>query len=122
MIRLFSVVILSTILFSGCMTTRRELVPFQVTSEPSNALIEVNGVQVGSTPTQINLITSQRWVGILNAPSTGGWAHKGETYNVTAFPPRNSTEKLISRTKRITPVMTPQGGKIFFDLRPDSVR
>jgi len=120
MYRFVFVILLTTIICSGCMKNQRELIPFQVTSEPSNALIEVNGVNVGHTPIQITLINSKRWVGIINAP--GGWAYTGETYNVTAFPPRDATEILISQTKQVTPLMFPQGGNIFFDLRPESAR
>jgi hypothetical protein len=58
---------------------------------------------------------SERWVGLANAP--GGWAQGGETYQVVVFPPINATEVLYSQSKRVMPSMTPQGAKLFFNLR-----
>ena len=110
--------LLAITLFGGCAT--KVMVPYKVTSVPSGAPIEVNGVKVGETPAQIQLGTSKRWVGVAIAP--GGWAYGNEMYNVTAFPPPDSNEPLRSQTKIVRPQDTLQGGELFFDLRLESIR
>lgn len=100
----------------GCSSpASRNLVPFNVTSDPSGCSVEVNGIQQGKTPTSIRLGFSKRWVGVLN--STTGYDYGLQTYNVTCFPPSYSTEPLTSQTKTITPSMTPTGADLHFDLR-----
>lgn len=96
------------------------MVPYKVTSIPIDAPVEVNGIHMGNTPTQIQLGTSKSWAGVCVAP--GGWAYGNERYNVTVFPPIDSTNTLYSQTKVIMPQMTPQGGDLFFDLRLEGVR
>ena len=109
---------LAAIMCSGCAT--KMMIPYKVTSVPSGAPVEVNGVHMGETPTQIQLGTSKHWVGVCVAP--GGWAYGNETYNVTAYPPPDSKDSLRSQTKIVRPQETPQGGALFFDLRLESVR
>ena len=108
------VVVVST----GCAT--KITVPYEVTSVPSGAPVEVNGVHLGNTPTQIYLDASKRWVGVYVAPD--GWAYGNETYRVTAYPPPDSKETLRSQTKVVRPQETLQGGALFFDLTLESVR
>jgi hypothetical protein len=88
---------------------------YDVDSSPQGGLVEVNGIHLGTTPCQIKLRTSERWVGLANAP--GGWAQGGETYLVIVYPPVNSSEPLYSQSKQVMPAMTPDGGMLFFNLR-----
>ncbi|MFH1674815.1 MAG: PEGA domain-containing protein [Pseudomonadota bacterium] len=115
--RVLAIVGLVALLGTGCAT--RIMVPYKVTSAPSGAPVEVNGVHKGDTPTEIQLGTSKRWVGVCVAP--GGWAYGNETYSVTAYPPAGSTGPLRSQTKMVRPQETLQGGALFFDLRLESV-
>lgn len=104
------------IIMSGCATpASQNHVPFRVTSDPSGCPVEVNGVHVGGTPTTIQLGLSKHWVGLFYAPD--GWGYGNETYNVTCFPPPDSTEPLTSQTKIIVPSMTPKGADLYFNLR-----
>ncbi len=99
--------------FASCSST--QWVSYSVDSAPQGGIVEVNGVNLGTTPCEIKLRMSERWVGLANAP--GGWAQGGETYQVTVFPPLNPAETLYSQSKQVMPSMTPQGAKLFFNLR-----
>ena len=105
------------ILGTGCAT--QIWVPYQVTSVPPGARVEVNGNHLGETPTEIKLSTSKRWVGVAVAP--GGWTYGNESYMVTAYPPPESKDPLRSQTKIVRPQESLQGGRLFFDLRLESV-
>lgn len=111
------VFVLLTLCSLGCAT--KLMVPFKVTGIPSGVPVEVNGVSMGITPTDIQLGTSKHWVGVAVAP--GGWAYGNESYDVTAYPSPEATGPLRSQTKRVMPQMTPQGGSLFFDLRLEDV-
>jgi hypothetical protein len=104
---------ISILLCSGC-GAKRTMISCRVTSDPSGASIDVNGVNIGNTPTTIELRTTKTWVGLVNSPD--GWQYGNETYEVTAYPPPHSKEKVVSQTIRIKPSMTPHGCKIFFQL------
>ena len=106
------------LLLTACYASRIK-VPFEVTSNPSNAPVDVNGVYAGDTPTTVTLSTTKRWVGAYYAP--GGWDYGDETYTVTVCPPLRSVEKLHCHTKNIKPSMTLEGGRLFFDLRLEPV-
>ncbi len=104
------------LLLAGCATAT--MVPFVVESEPPGALVDVNGVSLGATPTQIQLRCVKRWVGVLNAP--GGWAYANPPYAVTVYPSRQAPG--ISQTKWVNPceIATPPG-RLHFNLGLDSV-
>jgi len=109
---------ITALLFSACATS--QMVAFKVNSEPPGARIDVNGVSMGATPTEIDLTCSRRWVGYID--SSDGWAYDGPTYEVTAYP--SSTQRGYSQTKRINPCewkgkATPQ---LHFDLGLDRVQ
>lgn len=81
---------------AGCASTQS--VAYRVTSTPPGAQIDVNGVQMGNTPTDIRLTCSKKWVGVMNAP--GGYANSSGTYKVEAFPTQKGG---VSQTKRVDP-------------------
>lgn len=103
----------------GCANTTK--VTFDVDSEPTGGRVEVNGVSKGTTPTQIVLGVTRRWVGLLRA-SDGWGVDEPQVYVVKVFPPSGSSERLFSQTKMINPSQTPEGGALFFDLRLEPVR
>ena len=51
---------------SAC--TGLEMTQFRVVSNPPGAQVDVDGVSAGTTPTQISLGCSRRWVGVMEAP------------------------------------------------------
>jgi hypothetical protein len=103
-------------LISGCATPSSEnRVSFNVTSDPTDCPVEVNGIHLGNTPTTLELGLSKHWVGLMYA--SDGWGYGNETYHITCFPPPDTTEPLTSQTKVITPSMTPKGGDLYFNLR-----
>ncbi|MEK6698212.1 MAG: SHOCT domain-containing protein [Nitrospirota bacterium] len=101
---------------SGCASAT--MVPFTVDSTPQGGQIDVNGVTLGTTPMEIQLQCSKRWVGVAVAP--GGWAYDNAIYDVTVYPSRNNPG--VSQTKRVNAcqVKNPPG-HLFFDLALDPV-
>ncbi len=99
---------------SGCVSSKD--ITYNIESVPQGAIIDVNGIFVGTTPTSVNFTCSKEWVGVLRAPD--GWlVHGGGPYNVTAFPPEST--KGDSQTKVVRPCQwkgsnTPS---LMFDLR-----
>jgi hypothetical protein len=95
------------------------MVPVKVTSTPRGAQVDVNGVSMGTTPVQVSLSCSKRWVGILNAP--GGWAYDGSAFEIAVYP--SSQEPGHSQTKRINPCQWAGPGtpEVKFDLGLESV-
>lgn len=103
------------ICISSIACASRIKVPFEVTSDPSGAPVDVNGVYAGDTPTTLTLSTTMRWAGYCVVP--GGWEYGDETYTVTVCPPPRRVEKLHCHTKNIKPSMTLEGAGLFFDLK-----
>ena len=103
-----ALMLLAPLLLIGCASSQD--IPFKVTSDPSGAPVEVNGVRAGETPTSI------RWVGLAVAP--GGWEYDDKVYNVHIFPPPrySGEEELMSQNRRVRPASMPDGGKIHADL------
>lgn len=100
----------------GCATTARDnRVAFKVRSDPPGCPVEVNGINMGTTPTTIQLGVSKRWVGF--AYSSDGWDYGQEAYQVTCFPPPDWHEALVSQTKLIQPGMAPETAELYFNLR-----
>lgn len=86
-------------------------VPVEITSNPSNARIEIDGADRGRTPLNYSFPVQKVWVGLLNAPN--GWMYRSSEHKIAAFPDSNS---LLSQTKIITPAKMISGGNIHFDL------
>jgi hypothetical protein len=109
-------IIAMAFMLTGCSS---KLIKFDVTSEPTNAPVEVNGYSMGNTPTTIELECSKKWVGTNNSPD--GWARSG-TYEVRATPPVGAGGD--SQTKTIDPCSWKGEGapSIFFDLRLKEVK
>lgn len=106
---LFTVI---TLYLSGCATASS--VKYIVTSDPASAQIDVNGIEMGNTPTEINLECAKRWVGVINAP--GGWANASGAYKVKAYPPKGFNGE--TQTKTVDPCQWAGDGSpsIKFDL------
>ena len=100
----------------GCSSS--SMVAFDVTSDPTNAPIDVNGYSMGRTPTTIELECKKSWVGLLNSPD--GWSRTG-AYQVTATPPEGAGGD--SQTKEVDPCNWKGKGRpaLFFDLRLKNV-
>jgi hypothetical protein len=101
----------------GCTST--SMVPVRVTSTPPGAQVDVDGVSMGSTPVQVSLSCSRRWVGVLNAPD--GWAYDASTFEITIYP--SSQRPGYSQTKRINPCQWagPGSPEVKFDVGLESV-
>jgi hypothetical protein len=101
----------------GCAGTTT--VPVTVTSTPPGAQVDVNGISVGTTPVQVSLSCSRRWVGVANAP--GGWAYDGSVFEITAYP--SAQNPGYSQTKHISPCQWAGAGnaEVKFDLGLESV-
>lgn len=111
----FLLFVASSLFVTGCVSYVK--VPYQVTSIPSGAAVEINGVLMGNTPTQLTLETRKEWVGVAFAP--GGWAYGNDRYEITAYPPANANKDSYPQTKTIIPAQNARagGGAIFFDFR-----
>lgn len=113
---LLAAILTSPLILTGCATTARDnKIEFRVKSDPAGCPVEVNGINMGATPTNIYLGMSRFWVGL--AFSSDGWDYGNETYQVTCFPPPDSREQLVSQSKLVQPKMTPQGADLYFNLR-----
>jgi len=110
------ILLVMAVALTGCATSARSnKIAFGVRSDPSGCPVEVNGINMGETPTTIHLGASKHWVGLFNSPD--GWEYGGQMYHVTCFPPPNAKGPLTSQTKVISPGMIPKGGDLFFNLR-----
>ncbi len=101
--------VLTVALPTGCTTSH--MVTFQVESEPAGARIEVNGLDRGVTPTNVQLEALKTW----SPFSPGGWNTRSTAYEVVAYPPASSSNS-SRQSKRIDMKQTVNGGKIFFDF------
>ena len=88
---------------TGCASTQG--LTYRVLSEPTGAKVDVDGVSMGNTPTEITLYCTKQWVGVLNAPDgwsyTYGWSYTSGKFTVSAFPPIGA--KGESQTKQVDP-------------------
>lgn len=102
---------------SACSTSK--YITYEVTSDPMNAPVEVNGVSQGSTPTELNLKCAKAWVGLAN--SSDGYASRSGAYEVVAFPPKGFNGE--SQKKNVNPCQWAGDGnpKLKFDLSLESV-
>ena len=100
------------ILTAGCASTNEVI--YRVNSEPSGAQVDVNGTTLGNTPTEIKLVCSKRWVGLMNAP--GGDANASGKYEVKVYPPKGIPG--LSQTKNVDPCQWngPGNAELKFDL------
>jgi len=89
--------ILFCLTFIGCAST--QMLNVRVESEPTGAQIDVNGISVGNTPTEVNMSCSKSWVGFMYSPD--GWNYSNTTYQITAAP--SSTNPGYTQTKYINP-------------------
>lgn len=106
----------SLLALSGCATGR--MIPFHVDSTPPGAQVDVNGMSMGITPTEIKLKCSKRWVGLAVAP--GGWEYDNTLYEVAAYPSRDNPG--VSQAKRVNPCQIENPpGRLHFDLGLDPV-
>jgi len=96
----------------GCSNTF--LVTYEVSSKPTGAAIEVDGVPMGVTPTTIQLEVTK--VRVDRTVNLDWYGHGGETYNVTAHPPSNADGNITTQTKKLTPALTNGVRNLFFDL------
>jgi len=103
---------------TGC--TSPKAATFKVDSQPRGAIIELNGLAQGVTPTEISLPFTKKWVGLIHSPD--GWAYAGKPQLVKAMPPPDYPGNLYSQKKIVDPTLSPEGGKIFFDLRLRDVK
>jgi len=85
------------IFFIGCASTN--MMTVKVESEPVGAQIDVNGMSMGNTPTEVKMQCSKTWVGLMNSPD--GWAYGNSVYEITAYP--SSENPGYSQTKHINP-------------------
>jgi len=74
------------------------MIPFSIDSKPPGAQVDVNGVTMGVTPTNIQLECMRYWVGVGVAP--GGWAYNSTEYEITVYPSIDNPG--ISQTKMIS--------------------
>ncbi len=101
----------------GCATSTK--VNYNIISEPPHAPVDVNGVNMGTTPTKATLECSKKWVGVMNSPD--GWVNASGKYEVKAYPPKGFNGQ--SQTKNIDPCQWKGEGdpSIQFDLGLEKV-
>ena len=111
------IVIIVSLAFCGCATSTK--VTYNITSEPTQAPVDVNGVNMGATPTTATLECSKQWVGLAYSPD--GWASASGKYEIKAYPPKGFRGQ--SQTKNIDPCEWKGGGNpsIQFDLGLEKV-
>lgn len=110
-----------TLIFSTGCTQRVVTVPVQIDSVPQGCPVDVDGINRGNTPTTVSFTVSQAYSGLLKGDY---WYSTNTVPNVvTVYPPPGSGAGLMSQTKTIMPGnLTDGAGKVFFDLRLDSVQ
>ena len=111
--KMFSLICSIFLLCSGC--AKMVMVPYEITSSPAGAVIEVNDIYMGEAPTTITLGVFREW-------GFNGWVYGYQSYSVTASPPLDSFDELYSQTKVIAPRNSKNGGKLLFNLRLKTVR
>lgn len=101
----------------GCASSTK--VTYDISSEPPQAPVDVNGVNMGKTPTTTTLECSKKWVGVINSPD--GWANASGKYEIKAYPPKGFRGQ--SQTKNIDPCQWKGEGNpsIQFDLGLEKV-
>jgi hypothetical protein len=109
--------IIFALVSSGCATATK--VNYDIISEPTHAPVDVNGVNMGTTPTKATLECSKKWVGVMNSPD--GWVNASGKYEVKAYPPKGFNGQ--SQTKYIDPCQWKGKGNpsIQFDLGLEKV-
>ncbi len=99
-------------LASGCVV-RDQVCVVSVTSNPSGASVDMNGISVGKTPCAVEVSLKREWVGYLH--SKDGFAVSGsQRCEFTAYPPRNAGGSF--QRKVISPSILRNGSKIHFDF------
>lgn len=94
------------------------MVPYQVTSDPTGAQVDINGTTAGNTPLTIELQCSKTFVGYGNSPT--GYVNATGTYTIVVYPAKGM--KGYSQTKRVDPCQyAGDYGKINFNLELDPV-
>lgn len=109
--------ITALVTLSGCASS--QMIAFTVSSQPPGAQVDVNGVTMGMTPTEINLQCSKQWVGLANAP--GGWRYDSSIYEITVYP--SAENPGLSQTKRINACQARdlEHAGIMFDLDLEAI-
>lgn len=101
----------------GCAGTK--MMTVKVLSEPSGAQVDVNGLSMGNTPTEVQMECSRTWVGLMYSPD--GWQYNNTTYEVTVYP--SATNPGYSQTKNVNPCQWKgdQPAVLSFDLGLEKV-
>lgn len=81
-----------------------------VTSEPTGASVDLNGVHAGITPFKAEVPVNRQWVGILNSPS--GYGYPKQTLEFVAYPPAGAPGSF--QKKMVDPQQLESGGRIHF--------
>lgn len=99
----------SVSMVAGCAGT--DTVRYSVTSEPSGAQVEVDGVSMGTAPTEFTVDVPRRWVGLANAP--GGWAYEPTISSIRILPPEDydGDRQLVSQERQIRPDRSAKAGE-----------
>lgn len=105
---LFSL-ISSLLLLVGCAGQMHTL-RIDVTSEPSGASVDLNGVHAGITPFNANVSVTRQWVGIANSPS--GYGYPKQNLEFVAYPPTGAAGSF--QKKSISPEQLEAGGRLHF--------
>jgi len=113
----YIMILMATFVSVGCATSTK--VTYNISSEPPQAPVDVNGVNMGLTPTAATLECNKQWVGLINSPD--GWANASGKYEIKAFPPKGFSGQ--SQTKNIDPCQWKGEGNpsIQFDLGLEKV-
>jgi hypothetical protein len=104
---------------AGCATSQTSTKTISIESDPSGARIEVNGENLGRTPTSYSVRSNKK------GDFAGGWGDSPSVIFV-AFPPEGVTG-LYKQTKSFSPGAFMETGdrvpeRIFFDMRQESGR
>lgn len=107
--------VFSAVCLSACAYSTR--VPYQVSSTPTGARVYVDGVSMGITPVQIELVCDK----IYRCPADDScsWETSDYVYKVTAYPTQDNPGQ--SQTKRVDPCRLKTPGQIHFDVGTETV-
>lgn len=102
-------VLLGTICLVGC-ASQTHVLRVDVTSDPSGASVDLNGVHSGVTPFRAEVPVNRQWVGLANSPS--GYGYPKQNLEFVAYPPKGAPGSF--QKKIVAPDQLETGGRLHF--------
>ena len=99
------------LMLSGCASNSLK-VAVSITSEPAGAVVDLNGLHIGTTPFRTYLQLEKKWVGLANSHS--GYGYPDQKFEFVAYPPADA--KGSFQKKNIDAQSLEGGAKIHFQF------